>query len=228
MPKTLSMTNANTARVLLAIAFGLFAPSCVFNSNPVITAEPDSALLKKRFTEQLRDLEFATGKRYRGRTIHINSPVPAIYRDWRKMPVAKIRGRRQGGLTSWRAASGHTTVYLASWRGHIPTWLIRHEALHTVLLSHSITGHPSRYASLFGKSYWWMPESYYREKAKANGKAHKKGHPMVRSVFDPKRRNIPNSDGEVLAACPICGIDVRELAEATFYSDVETETGRAQ
>ncbi len=120
------MTTAPAARALLAIAFGLFACSCVLvNSNPVITAEPDSAILKKRFLRQLEDLELATGKRYRGKTIHINSPVPAIYRDWRMMPVAKIRGRRQGGLTSWRANPGHTSVYLASWRGETPSWLIR-------------------------------------------------------------------------------------------------------
>jgi hypothetical protein len=182
------------------------------NSNPVITSEPDSAILKKRFTDQIRDLELATGKRYKGKSIHINSPVPAIYRDWRMMPVAKIRGRRQGGLTSWRANQGHTSVYLAAWRGDTPSWLIRHEALHTVLLSHNITGHPSRYANLFGKSYWWMPESYYREKA--NRDAKDDGRPLLRSVF---KRSRPDDPGEeVLAACcPVCGVDLELLASFT-------------
>ena len=159
------MISAPHARALLAIITALLLSSCLLTSNPVITADPSAAVLKRRFTDQMQDLELATGKRYRGRTIHINAPVPAIYRDWRQMPVAKIRGRRQGGLTSWRASNGHTTVSLAAWRGNTPEWLIRHEALHTILLSHGITGHPSRYASLFGKSYWWMPESHYRQKA---------------------------------------------------------------
>ena len=209
------MSIASAARALFALALGVVGSSCIY-SNPVITAAPDSALLKQRFAAQLRDLEAATGKRYRGKTVHINSPVPAIYRDWRKMPVAKIRGRRQGGLTSWRSAPGHTSVYFASWRGHTPEWLVRHEALHTVLLSHSITGHPSRYASLFGKSYWWMPESYYRQKARAKGKT----RPLVRSIF---KKPKPDSPDEVLAACcPICGVDVAALAEATSGSAAGT------
>jgi len=168
--------------------------------------------LKQRFVEQMRDLELATGKRYRGKSIHINSPVPAIYQDWRKMPVAKIRGRRQGGLTSWRAAPGHTTVSLAAWRGQTPDWLIRHEALHTVLLSHSITGHPSRYASLFAKSYWWMPESYYREKAQNEGR--EDILPLLRSVFQQPRRAGQQGPEVLAACCPICGIDLATLAAA--------------
>jgi len=208
------MTTAPAARALLAIAFGLFACSCVLvNSNPVVTAEPDSAILKKRFLRQLEDLELATGKRYRGKTIHINSPVPAIYRDWRMMPVAKIRGRRQGGLTSWRAAPGHTSVYLASWRGETPSWLIRHEALHTVLLSNRITGHPSRYASLFGKSYWWMPESYFREKSKGAAGESSRPLALLRSAF---RAPAGNADAEIVAACcPMCGVEIDLLDSVT-------------
>ena len=198
------MSVASAARVLIALALALVGASCTLHSNPVITAAPDSAALKKRFTDQMRDLEFATGKRYRGKSIHINSPVPAIYRDWRQMPVAKIRGRRQGGLTSWRANPGHTTVYLASWRGQIPQWLIRHEALHAVLLSHNITGHPSRYASLFSKSYWWMPESYYREKGGSQSRR------QVRSVF--RRSNRAGEQETLAACCPMCGVDIETLA----------------
>jgi hypothetical protein len=203
------MTHASVARALFAIAFGLVLTSCVFTSNPVITSESDSVALKKRFTDQMRDLELTTGKRYKGKSIHINSPVPAIYRDWRLMPVAKIRGRRQGGLTSWRSSAGHTSVSLASWRGTTPEWLIRHEALHAVLLSHGITGHPSRYASLFTKSYWWMPEAYYREKAKNQKTKKATSRPMVRTVF---RRPKGGQEAEITAACcPICGVDLESL-----------------
>ena len=88
-------------------------------------------------------------------------PVKGIYRDWRKMPVGKIRGRRQGGLTSWKVLSGHTTVYFAQWNGVVPDWLVRHEALHTILLSNGITGHPEEYAIHFGKAYWWLPEDFF-------------------------------------------------------------------
>ncbi|MGI9244078.1 MAG: hypothetical protein ACR2RV_24995 [Verrucomicrobiales bacterium] len=206
------MTSAPAARILLAIAFGLFASSCVLlNSRPVITSETDSVVLKKRFIAQLEDLELATGKRYKGKTIHINSPVPAIYRDWRMMPVARIRGRRQGGLTSWRSNPGHTSVYLASWRGDTPAWLIRHEALHTVLLSHSITGHPSRYAKLFGKSYWWMPESYFKEKGSSPTEA--ASRPLLRGVF---ARSKGAATGEVLeGCCPMCGVDLNLLESTT-------------
>ena len=169
------------------------------------------AVLKKRFTEQLRDLELATGKHYKGKTIHINAPVNAIYRDWRLMPVAKIRGRRQGDLTSWRSSVGHTTVSLASWRGRTPDWLIRHEALHTVLLSNGITGHPSRYASLFAKSYWWMPEAYYREKARNEQKKTGKGRPLLRTVFN---RSAKREDETLAGCCPMCGVDYKILAGA--------------
>jgi len=217
------MTAVPAARVFFVLALALFGSSCVFHSTPVITSDSGAVQLKTRFTNQLRDLEYATGKRYKGKSIHIKDPVPAIYRDWRKMPVAKIRGRRQGGLTSWRAVPGHTTVYLASWRGNTPEWLIRHEALHTVLLSHNITGHPSRYANLFAKSYWWMPESYYRDKARAKSEADKKptpktkgkSRPLMRSVFNrAQREGIATDLGEVHAACcPICGIDIETLAK---------------
>ena len=208
---TLSMINVLAARIFFALASGLVLSSCVFTSRPTITAAPESAELRNRFITQMHDLELATGKRYKGRAVHINAPVPAIYRDWRKMPVAKIRGRRQGGLTSWRAATGQTTVSLAAWRGYTPEWLIRHEALHTVLLSHGITGHPSRYASLFGKSYWWMPEAYYRNKAKSERESEQKksDRPLLRAVFN--RKGEHHSD-EVLAACPLCGISVEDLA----------------
>lgn len=220
------MPFVTAARILVSIALGLVASSCVIHSNPVITSDPSSALLKKRFTDQMRDLELATGKRYRGKSIHINPPVPAIYRDWRKMPVAKIRGRRQGGLTSWRAASGHTTVYLAEWRGETPGWLIRHEALHAVLLSHSITGHPSRYASLFSKSYWWMPESYYREKAHNQGGGGDNSRPLLRSVFNRSKRT--GQDEELAACCPLCGVDLDLLAATTSGSGAGIETARAR
>ncbi|MFT4546920.1 MAG: hypothetical protein ACI9UA_000171 [Pseudoalteromonas tetraodonis] len=208
------MITASAARALLAIASGFVLSSCVLTSNPVVTSAPEATVLKKRFTEQMRELELATGKRYRGKTIHINAPVPAIYRDWRKMPVAKIRGRRQGGLTSWRSSIGHTSVSLAEWRGQTPDWLVRHEALHAVLLSHGITGHPSRYAGLFGKSYWWMPEAYYRDKARAEKLREKnkgKSRPLLRTVF---KRSKKDKDETLAGCCPMCGIDYEALASA--------------
>ena len=56
------MITASAARALLAIASSFVFSSCVLTSNPVVTSAPEAAVLKKRFTEQMRDLELATGK----------------------------------------------------------------------------------------------------------------------------------------------------------------------
>ena len=102
------------------------------------------------------------------------------------MPVARIRGREQGGLTSWNVLGGSTSVYLAHWKGVVPDWLIRHEALHVILLSHGITGHPAEYAPLFGHPYWWLPEEFFLKRNKA------------------KMASTPNANGELEAACSLC------------------------
>ncbi len=142
---------------------------------PLITAAPGNSYIKERFTSHLKDLEGATHKKFKGNTIHIAPPVAATYEDWRKMPVGQIRGRNQGGLTAWKILSGQATVYFAQWKGKVPDWLIRHEALHAILLSNGVPGHPEEYAQLFGKSYWWLPEDYFikhrREIVEAAGSA---------------------------------------------------------
>jgi len=107
------------------------------------------------------------------------------------MPVAKIRGREQGGLTSWKVLGSSTTVYFAHWKGVVPDWLIRHEALHTILLSNGITGHPVDYASLFGRPYWWLPEEFFLERH----------HEKTKFAVAP----VVAEEGEVLSAsCPYC------------------------
>jgi len=145
----------------LALAL-LGMASCANNPGlPTITADPGNAYVKDRFTHHLKELESMTKKNFRGESIHIAAPVTATYEDWRKMPVGQIRGRKQGGLTAWKLLSRHATVYFAQWQGKVPDWLIRHEALHTILLSNGILGHPEEYTPLFGKSYWWLPEDYF-------------------------------------------------------------------
>lgn len=153
---------------------------------PVITAEPGNTYIRERFTSHLKDLEQASRKKFRGNAIHIAAPVRASYEDWRKMPVGRIRGRQQGGLTSWKLLSGQATVYFAQWKGKVPDWLIRHEALHAILLSNGVLGHPEEYAYLFAKTYWWLPEDYFigqsREIIEAADEAscgpHCVGHPV--------------------------------------------------
>ena len=134
-------------------------------SRPTVTADSGNAQIKDRLIFHLRDLEIATKMRYRGKSIHLVTPTPAFSRDWREMPVAKIRGKSQGGLTSWRVIDRQSTVYFAQWKGHIPDWLIRHEALHVILLSHGITGHPEEFAQYFARPYWWLPEEHFKTKS---------------------------------------------------------------
>ena len=87
-------------------------------------------------------------------------------------------------------------------------------------------GHPSRYASLFGKSYWWMPESYYREKARRDAK--EGALPLLRSAFT-RSHSDRDVDGETEASCcPMCGIDLETLASITSGSASGTGTGPAQ
>jgi hypothetical protein len=161
----LSAYGRNLLSILLGLFVSLGSISCASRpGQPTITAAPGNAYIKERFDHHLKELEELTKKRYRGNSIHIAPPVNATYEDWRKMPVGQIRGRNQGGLTAWKLLSGHSTVYFAQWKGKVPDWLIRHEALHTILLSNGILGHPEDYAPFFGKSYWWLPEDYFIKK----------------------------------------------------------------
>lgn len=146
----------------------------------------------KRVRAQIRDLEEQTGKRFRGETVEIRKPVAAKYTDWRGMPVAKIRGRYQGGLTSWKVLESHATVHLAQAKGKIPEWLVRHESLHVILLSNGIPGHPRSYAKYFDKPYWWMPEGSLRRGAII-------GEKNIDTAFN------------TFASCPICGVDLKDL-----------------
>jgi hypothetical protein len=156
------------------------------SSPALITADAGNAHIRTRFEFHLKDLEKSIHMSYKGKTVHIAAPIAASYQDWRKMPVASIRGREQGGLTSWKVLGGSTSVYLAHWKGVVPDWLIRHEALHVILLSHGITGHPVEYASMFGHAYWWLPEEFFLERNKA------------------KVASIPDENEELTAACPLC------------------------
>jgi len=159
------MQVVTLASLSLAAALALGSVGCASRPGaPVITAASGNTHVKERFGDHLKELEELTKKKFRGSTIHIAAPIPAIYEDWRKMPVAPIRGRNQGGLTAWKMLSGEATVYLAQWKGKVPDWLIRHEALHAILLSNGILGHPEEYVPLFGKAYWWLPENYFIKK----------------------------------------------------------------
>ncbi len=160
-----SFSYRNAIMCALGLIVSLGSVGCASRpSQLVVTAAPGNTYIKERFSHHLTDLQALTKKNYRGSSIHIAPPVNAAYEDWRKMPVGQIRGRNQGGLTAWKLLSGHATVYFAQWKGKVPDWLIRHEALHTILLSNGILGHPEEYAPLFGKSYWWLPEDYFIKK----------------------------------------------------------------
>ena len=151
-------------------------------SNPTFIAPEGQEELVARIRGQIRELEQISGKHFRGKTIELRAPASAEYEDWRGMPVAKIRGTYQGGLTAWKILERNAIVYLAHVEGKIPDWLIRHEALHVILLSNGIPGHPRKYSRLFEHAYWWMPEEDYRRKAFTR--------PFFRSFTK--------------AACPIC------------------------
>lgn len=148
----------------------------IFSSN-----NKDNSLINKIET-QLHDLEKKTGKRFKGNSIKIHEPVEATYSDWRGMPVAKIRGNLQGGLTSWKLIDQQAAIYLAQTKGHIPNWLIRHECLHVILLSNDITGHPKKYAKFFELPHHWIEDTEWSKDKKFS--------------FRPRE--------EVLASCPIC------------------------
>ncbi|MEM9481666.1 MAG: hypothetical protein AAGA58_18605 [Verrucomicrobiota bacterium] len=163
------MKNRTKSRLSLAIAATVAAVlvSCAglgIGQWPTITAEPGNEQIKERLIVHLRELHNLTGLDYRGRSIHIVKPIAGFTKDWRDMPVATIRGRKQGGLTSWKVLEGHSTVYLSHWNGHTPDWLVRHEALHVILLSHGITGHPQEYSQYFARPYWWLPEDHFVQK----------------------------------------------------------------
>ena len=134
-------------------------------SDPSFIAPEGQEKLVARIRGELRDLERVSGKHFRGKTIELRAPASAEYADWRGMPVAKIRGTYQGGLTAWKILERNAIVYLAHSQGNIPDWLIRHEALHVILLSNSIPGHPRKYSRLFDHPYWWMPEEEYKRRA---------------------------------------------------------------
>ncbi len=169
--------------LLLSLLCALFTPACTTpHSDATILAPEGQSRLVRRIRGEIHDLERRTGRRYRGRTIELRPPVRARYTDWRGMPVAKIRGRQQGGLTSWKVIDRHATVTFAHRKGAIPDWLVRHEALHVILLSNGIPGHPRSYAKYFGKDYWWMPESNLRRGAFSNRE----------------------STDTIYAACPLC------------------------
>lgn len=164
--------------ILIVSLAALTGCTTVASSPPSISADAGNAHIRTRFEYHIKDLERSISKKYKGKSVHIAAPQAATYEDWRKMPVARIRGREQGGLTSWKVLGNTTTVYFAHWKGVVPDWLIRHEALHTILLSNGITGHPVEYASLFGRPYWWLPEEFFLERSKSLA-AHKNGKSKV-------------------------------------------------
>jgi len=168
---------------LPGLSIAIFLAACSQpHSNPAFVAPEGQGELVARIRGELRDLEAATGKHFRGRTIEVRAPTSAAYADWRGMPVAKIRGTYQGGLTAWKILERNATVYFAHNEGTIPDWLIRHEALHIILLSNGIPGHPRKYSKYFTHPYWWMPEDEYQRKVFSLG------------IFHPALE----------AACPVC------------------------
>ncbi len=168
---------------LSGISIAIFLAACSQPySDPAFVAPEGQDKLVARIRGELRDLETVTGKHFRGRTIEVRAPTSAAYADWRGMPVAKIRGTYQGGQTPWKILERNATIYLAHAKGTIPDWLIRHEALHIILLSNGIPGHPHKYSKYFTHPYWWMPEEDYQRKV------------FSRAIFNPALE----------AACPVC------------------------
>lgn len=141
---------------------------------------------------QIRDLETKTGKRFKGNSIRVHDPITAKYEDWRGMPVAKIRNKFQGGLTSWKESDNEAAVYFAHADGKIPEWLIRHESLHVILLSNGILGHPKKYTKYFKKPYWWTQET---------------AEPPVNLIGQ-------KWDVTTYASCPICAMNLALIQNA--------------
>jgi hypothetical protein len=184
------MSRILPSSLLLAL---LLSACTTPHSDPTFVAPDGQSRLVRRIRGEIHDLERSTGRRFRGDTIEIFQPEKARYSDWRGMPVAKIRGRYQGGLTSWKILDRYATVYLAHANGAIPDWLIRHEALHVILLSNGIPGHPRKYSKYFERAYWWMPEGDLR-----------------RGAFSGEK-TIDTS----VASCPICGEGLHGLRQLT-------------
>jgi len=154
--------------------------------------EKPNQWLTLQIKAQIRDLETKTGKRFKGNSIRVHDPISAKYEDWRGMPVAKIRNKFQGGLTSWKASDNEAAVYFAHADGKIPEWLIRHEALHVILLSNDILGHPKKYTRYFNKPYWWMQET---------------AEPPKNLIGE--KLNVPT-----YASCPICTMNLKLIRQA--------------
>lgn len=154
--------------------------------------EKPNQWLVSQIKGQIRDLEKKTGKRFKGDAIKVHDPVSAKYEDWRGMPVAKIRNKFQGGLTSWKGSDNVAAVYFAHADGSIPEWLIRHESLHVILLSNGILGHPKKYTKHFKKSYWWTQETAEPPNSLTNIK--------------------PN--GLTYASCPICTMSLELIRQS--------------
>ena len=59
-------------------------------TDPVVfsASEKDNTLIEK-ITNEIKDLEKKTGKRFQGNSIKVHKPIKASYSDWRGMPVAK-------------------------------------------------------------------------------------------------------------------------------------------
>ena len=128
-------------------------------SDPAFYSSNNDQKLISRVKSEIQDLEKQTGKRFTGNSIKIHKPIKAKYSDWRGMPVGRIRGNFQGGLTSWKLLDQRASIYLAHNNKKIPDWLIRHECLHAILLSNNIIGHPKKYVKHFSKAYYWTEET---------------------------------------------------------------------
>ena len=152
-------------------------------TDPVVfsASEKDNTLIEK-ITNEIKDLEKKTGKRFQGNSIKVHKPIKASYSDWRGMPVAKIRGNFQGGLTSWKMIDQQAAIYLAHADGYIPEWLIRHECLHVILLSNNITGHPNKYTKHFELPHQWSEGT----------------------EWTPNNKFTLSQREELIASCPIC------------------------
>ena len=188
------MTSKISALTLL-IVFALIGCHYPY-SEPAFIApkgkEKPNQWLVSQIKGQIRDLETKTGKRFKGDSIKVHDPISAQYEDWRGMPVAKIRNKFQGGLTSWKASENEAAVYFAHADGSIPEWLIRHESLHVILLSNGILGHPKKYTKYFKKPYWWTQETAEPPKNLAE-----------------KKFNLPT-----YASCPICIMNLELIRQA--------------
>lgn len=137
------------AVVAFAFLTGLLLPGCYINDisfgpPPRKEVEVPSSL-SARVSEQIRDLEKATG-------LELALPyritvVEAVHIDSEGVPLGVSPNNR--GAAGWTEFENPIILtFPVAEAIPIPTRVIRHECLHAILLSNGIVGHPEQYKHL--------------------------------------------------------------------------------